>query len=55
MRNFMSRSDQNTQFIQAALAKEVLAEIPSQVVSYMKLNNNLPRPRPSATAPPPYQ
>lgn len=55
LRNFLNRTDQNAELIQAALAKEVLAEIPDQVLSYMKQNNILPKPRPTATAPPPYQ
>ncbi|KAK7102331.1 copine-8-like [Littorina saxatilis] len=51
---------QPVQTCQAALAKEVLAEIPDQVVGYMKKYNIIPRPPPPSshvqgTAPPPYQ
>ncbi|KAH3880662.1 copine-8-like isoform X2 [Dreissena polymorpha] len=43
-RNFNQQySNQGFHVAQAALAKEVLAEIPEQVVSYMKLNNLLPK------------
>ena len=52
MRNFSQRANNNYTMVQAALAKEVLAEIPEQVTGYMKLNSILPRPRRHATAPP---
>ncbi|KAL8581960.1 hypothetical protein ACOMHN_027942 [Nucella lapillus] len=42
---------QPSQTCQAALAKEVLAEIPDQVVQYMKKYNLRPRPPPTTTAP----
>lgn len=51
-RDFLGRyGGQNHSIAQAALAKEVLAEIPDQVVSYMKMNSL--KPRPASTAPPP--
>lgn len=36
--------------LQAALAKEVLAEVPRQVLEYMKANKIAPRPRPEYPA-----
>lgn len=33
------------------LAREVLAEIPDQMVGYMKLSNILPKPKPSSVNP----
>jgi len=38
---------------QAYLAKEVLAEVPDQVVGYMKKKGVRPHPPPSYEAPPP--
>ena len=64
MRQFLvgGAQGQPAQTCQAALAKEVLAEIPDQVVQYMKKYNIQPRPPPtsaaapvSGTPPPPYQ
>lgn len=52
-RDFIGRG-QNAQIAQAALAKEVLAEIPEQLTSYMKANGLKPRQTRPATAPPPY-
>lgn len=46
--DFLNRGDMALS--QAALAKEVLAEIPDQFLSYMKKRNI--KPKPSATAPP---
>lgn len=52
-RDFISRyGSQNHNVAQSALAKEVLAEIPDQLVSYMKMINMAPRqPRPLQTPP----
>ena len=51
---------QPPQMCQAVLAKEVLAEIPDQVIQYMKKYNIKPRVSPAqqpanAPPPPPYQ
>lgn len=46
---------QNYQVAQMALAKEVLAEVPDQLVSYMKMNGIMPKQTKPASAPPPYR
>ena len=52
-RDFYQRhGSQNMNICKSALAKEVLAEVPDQFISYMKTNNIQPR-HPS-TAPPAY-
>lgn len=49
---FQRHGSQNMTICKSALAKEVLAEVPDQFISYMKMNNIAPR-HPSS-APPPY-
>lgn len=44
MRDFVQRSTENSQSLQARLAKEVLAEIPDQFLSYMRKYNVKPKP-----------
>lgn len=56
MRDFLGRGPQDHTRIQAALAKEVLAEIPDQFLSYMKKMGFKPKDPPplqrQPTAPP---
>ncbi|XP_064607159.1 copine-8-like isoform X2 [Liolophura sinensis] len=51
LKNFVNRQGMNVQLTQARLAKEVLAEVPTQVISYMKKNNIVPKPTTRASAP----
>ncbi|XP_064607503.1 copine-8-like [Liolophura sinensis] len=44
MRDFVQRSTENSQSLQARLAKEVLAEVPDQFLSYMRKYNIKPKP-----------
>lgn len=54
-RDFLRRYGGHNQGVtQSALAKEVLAEIPDQVVSYMKMNGILPRQTRPNEPPPAY-
>ncbi|XP_053377222.1 copine-8-like isoform X1 [Mercenaria mercenaria] len=54
-RDFSHRvGTQSPQIAQTALAKEVLAEVPDQLVSYMKSRGIMPKQTRPATAPPPY-
>ncbi|KAK3101053.1 hypothetical protein FSP39_000607, partial [Pinctada imbricata] len=43
-REFLGGGGGNSNIAQAALAKEVLAEIPDQIIQYMKANNIAPKP-----------
>uniref|UniRef100_A0A914DAF6 Copine C-terminal domain-containing protein n=1 Tax=Acrobeloides nanus TaxID=290746 RepID=A0A914DAF6_9BILA len=43
-RNFLTGAQMDFSMVQAALAKEVLAEVPDQVTSYMKSKNIAPKP-----------
>uniref|UniRef100_A0A914D9Y8 Copine C-terminal domain-containing protein n=1 Tax=Acrobeloides nanus TaxID=290746 RepID=A0A914D9Y8_9BILA len=43
-RNFLTGAQMDFLMVQAALAKEVLAEVPDQVTSYMKSKNIAPKP-----------
>uniref|UniRef100_A0A914D0D3 Copine C-terminal domain-containing protein n=1 Tax=Acrobeloides nanus TaxID=290746 RepID=A0A914D0D3_9BILA len=43
-RNFLTGAQNDYSMVQAALAKEVLAEVPDQVTSYMKSKNIAPKP-----------
>lgn len=59
-RDFLQRGQgQSTNVSKAYLAKEVLAEIPDQIISYMKARGFKPRPIPGGqpvpnSPPPPY-
>ena len=51
-REFIGRfGNQNASIAQSSLAKEVLAEIPEQFISYMKAHNIQPRQIPSGPPP----
>ena len=52
-RTFFTRNESNMNLCQAALAKEVLAEVPDQFLSYMKAHSISPKPRPTISAPAP--